>query len=157
MINPEKNCPCGTGKSYGLCCQPFHSGDSLPQTPEQLMRSRYAAFALKKFDYILASQHPEFLAGLTLAELAREPSPNWLGLDVMGSSQEQDRGEVSFKAWYRLDGRLEVIHEHSLFVREQGRWYYTQGEQLPAKLPGRNDPCVCHSGKKFKQCCARTA
>lgn len=23
------------------------------------------------------------------------------------------------------------------------------------KLPGRNDPCICSSGQKFKLCCAR--
>ncbi|MGL5046562.1 MAG: YchJ family protein, partial [Shewanella sp.] len=64
----EKNCPCGSRISYQKCCAPLHihvdSGEVIARTPEQLMRSRYCAFVLKNFDYILKTHHPDFLRGL---------------------------------------------------------------------------------------------
>ena len=65
---------------------------------------------------------------------------------------------VEFEARLLVDGRVEAMHENSNFVRQQGRWLYTDGETLAPSLapwkPGRNEPCPCGSGKKFKRCCA---
>lgn len=159
------SCPCGSTKNYQDCCKPLHihvdGGEKIADSPEQLMRSRYCAFVLKNFDYIIKTHHPDFLEDLTLASLQRGPHPHWLGLDVLDSSEQLDasgqrEGTVTFKAWYKLEGEIDAIYECSEFVHQQGRWYYTQGRQMRTKLPGRNDPCVCHSGKKFKQCCLKT-
>jgi SEC-C motif len=46
-----------------------------------------------------------------------------------------------------LDERL-LLHGHKpVFFVE------TEDEPAPAAKPGRNDPCPCGSGKKFKKCC----
>ena len=160
----EKTCPCGSQKIYQDCCQILHlgldSGAQLATCPEQLMRSRYCAFVLKNFDYIIKTHHADFLEGLTLEQLQQGPHPEWLGLDVLSAddttqSDGSKGGTVTFKAWYKMNGEIDAIYERSEFIFEQGRWFYTQGHQMHAKLQGRNDPCVCHSGKKFKQCCMK--
>ncbi|MDR6964464.1 YchJ family protein [Shewanella putrefaciens] len=157
-MSPEYICPCGTGKYYRDCCEPLHLDSTFAHRVEQLMRSRYSAFALKKFDYIIKTQHPDFLGDLTLANLNLGPHPHWLGLDLIASeefvnSTALKQGTVTFKAWYKLEGEIDAIYEHSEFIYQDNRWYYTKGKQMTAKLPSRNDPCICHSGKKFKQCC----
>lgn len=122
------------------------------------MRSRYSAFVMNNFDYILNTHHKAYLNGLTLAQLSAGPHMQWLGLDVIEASPTSiadTTGFVTFKAWYTFNGELDAIYERSEFIREHGQWYYTQGRQMTAKMPGRNDACVCHSGKKFKQCCGR--
>ena len=43
MTAPQ-TCPCSSGQTYNDCCAPFHRHESLPQTAEQLMRSRYSAY-----------------------------------------------------------------------------------------------------------------
>ena len=171
MTTTKQTCPCGSGLSYQDCCGPLHthvdSGQVIARTPEQLMRSRYCAFVLKNFDYILKTHHPDYLNGLTLTSLNAGPHPHWLGLDVQSSTEtpshnaqaaivEQRHGTVTFKAWYKLDGEIDAIYERSEFIYQESRWYYSQGQQMTAKLPGRNDLCICHSGKKFKQCCLKS-
>lgn len=163
-IAPDKNCPCGSQKPYQDCCQALHlgldSGAQLATSPEQLMRSRYCAFTLKNFDYIIKAHHADYLDGLTLEQLQQGPHPHWLGLDVLSADETihadgRKHGTVTFKAWYKMSGEIDAIYERSEFIFEQDRWFYTKGHQMHAKLPGRNDPCVCHSGKKFKQCCLK--
>ncbi|MCG9696593.1 YchJ family metal-binding protein [Shewanella sp. Isolate11] len=155
-MNTVQLCPCGQRQQqqrlqYEVCCQPYHLGN-LPQTPEQLMRSRYSAFVLKLHDYLIATHHKTYLNGLTAAILDKDNHTQWLALNVNNSSINGDTGSVEFHAWYNENG-LDAIHEISQFVHEDGRWYYTTGEQLPPCYPKRNDACFCHSGKKFKQCC----
>lgn len=164
-MDSDITCPCGSAKHYQDCCKPLHihvdCGERIADSPEQLMRSRYCAFVLKNFDYIIKTHHPDFLGDLTLAGLQSGPHPHWLGLDVLDASEQLSitgyrEGTVTFKAWYKLEGEIDAIYECSEFVHQQGRWYYTQGRQMRTTLPGRNDPCICHSGKKFKQCCLKT-
>ncbi|MGZ4607464.1 MAG: YchJ family protein, partial [Blastococcus sp.] len=50
---PQRRCPCGTGLPYDECCGPLHDGTSAAATAEQLMRSRYAAFAVGDTGYLL--------------------------------------------------------------------------------------------------------
>lgn len=119
------------------------------------MRSRYSAFVLQLFDYLLLTHAAEFRADLNKAALAEAKPDQWLGLQVFDSEQLDDNGQVHFCAWFRDGGHLGAIHEVSQFSLKQGQWFYTTGEQLPVKLPGRNDACICGSGKKFKQCCLK--
>lgn len=158
--NPDTICPCGNTKddialSYTHCCKPFHKGLALPSTPEILMRSRYSAFVLKEYEYLIATHHSDYLNGLTAQALAQSEEPSWLSLDILSTRSRGQSGEVCFQAWYRDGGELDAIHECSAFECVDGRWFYTQGEQRAAILPKRNEPCVCNSGKKFKQCCMR--
>ncbi|MCH1927039.1 YchJ family protein [Shewanella sp. C32] len=155
MSNPlsaAANCPCHSGERYGNCCQPFHIHHHAP-TPERLMRSRYSAFVLQLFDYLLLTHAADYRADLTIQALVEATPDQWLGLQVFNSEQQDNNGQVHFCAWFKDGGQIGAIHEVSQFILQHGQWYYTTGEQLPVKLPGRNDPCVCGSGKKFKQCC----
>jgi SEC-C motif-containing protein len=136
MMNPsDTSCPCGHQKPFLQCCGRFLSGKQYAKTPEQLMRSRYSAYALGGYgDYLLQTWFPATARGLTVAELSGR-SVNWCKLDVMGKSQQGDNGEVEFKAYFYPDdialhdgdAQLEVMHEKSTFKRSQGRWYYVGG------------------------------
>ena len=122
-------CPCGNADGYMRCCGPLHEG--LPAaTAEALMRSRYSAYVLKREDYLLATWHPSTRpAHLKLA--AQQPAPSWLGLSVRRHDDGGPEAVGEFVA--RLSyggGRAQSLHEVSRFLREDGRWYYLDGEIL---------------------------
>lgn len=143
-------CPCGASPSYKDCCQPLHQGAAAPSA-EALMRSRYAAFVLRLPDYLLRSWHPSRRP----AQLDLADTPDWTSLQVVHSSQQGDTGKVHFQAIYRLGQGWGCLEEVSDFVREEGHWFYLAGEPRDTPLkPGRNLPCPCGSGKKYKVCCA---
>ncbi len=141
-------CPCG-GASYETCCGPRHSGSSPADTAEALMRSRYCAYALGRFDYLGATQRSE--------RRGAETHVKWVGLTVHNAKGGQGDfvGEVEFTARYLSGHSLFSLHERSAFERVDGRWIYTTGnpDQAETKVE-RNAPCPCDSGKKFKSCCA---
>ncbi|MCB0065183.1 MAG: YchJ family protein [Caldilineaceae bacterium] len=148
-------CPCGSGSAYNTCCEPYLTGRAIPALPEQLMRSRYTAFCRREINYLIATHHPsqrEPNDRRTLGESIRETE--WLSLRVLQTQQAPaaDKGAIEFVAFYRNQGTVGQLHERSEFVREDGRWYYLHGRQLPPLILGRNDPCWCGSGKKVKQC-----
>lgn len=146
-------CPCGSGNPYSACCQPYHTGRSHPQTPEQLMRTRYSAFCQGQIDYLIATHHPSQRQGDDRQMLRQTiASTQWVGLRVLHSKQAADIGTVEFVAFYQRIGVVEQLHERAEFVREQGRWFYLRGEILPPITIGRNEPCWCGSGRKYKQC-----
>lgn len=121
-------CPCASGQSYAACCQRWHEGPQRLLAPDapSLMRSRYSAFVLDRLDYLLETWHPDTRPG------ALEPNPpglKWLGLDVRGHArQDADHATVEFVARNRLQGRASRLHETSRFVREDGRWFYVDGD-----------------------------
>lgn len=151
-------CPCGQNDGnvpmlYIHCCAPYHQVTQKAVTPELLMRSRYSAFVTQEYDYLIQTHHPDFLNGLTAKILAESDEPHWLSLQIISSNIQGDSGQVCFQAWYRDTSGIDAIHECSQFVCEDGKWFYTQGEQKEAVFPKRNEACMCHSGKKYKQCC----
>ena len=122
-------CPCGNAEGYMHCCGPLHEGSPAP-TAEALMRSRYSAYVLKREDYLLATWHPSTRpAHPKLA--TQQPSPSWLGLSVKRHQGGATEAVVEFVARLRYGGgRAQRMHEVSRFVREDGRWYYLDGEIL---------------------------
>ncbi|MGD8230861.1 YchJ family protein [Vibrio sp. TRT 1302] len=163
------SCPCGSSQDYSVCCEPIHDNHSLAKTPEQLMRSRYSAHVKGLVDYVVNTYHPSCNAPQQRDEIAESINSDWCGLDVVGteSGQDDNEGFVTFKAFFNQDGQQYCLEERSRFVREDGLWFYIDGtfpeEQKPADVRlsqtisqlkiGRNDPCICGSGKKFKKCC----
>ena len=116
------------------------------------MRSRFSAFALGLNDYLLASWH----ASTRPASLPGEPGGVWKGLKIVSAAQQDDAGTVHFRATCLEQDRWSQLEEQSRFVREQGHWFYLDGDYQCCELkPGRNDPCPCGSGAKFKKCCGR--
>ena len=118
------------------------------------MRSRYSAHVLANADYLLESWHPDFRP----ARIDLKPEIRWIGLQILDHQDSATGARVEFEARMLVNGRVEAMHEDSEFAFEQGRWLYTRGRQLPPGgepwKPGRNEPCPCGSGRKFKRCCA---
>ncbi|MFD2232689.1 YchJ family protein [Phaeospirillum tilakii] len=158
------SCPCGSGRSYESCCQPYITGAALPPTAEALMRSRYTAFTVQAIDYLhdtLAEERRDRFNRADTEQWARDSE--WVGLDILATEAggpEDEAGRVAFRAKFVYDGKQETHLELSRFRKDQGRWVYVDGDvgkMMPVTrhndLPGRNDPCPCGSGKKFKKCC----
>jgi SEC-C motif-containing protein len=127
-------CCCGSQKTFAACCGRFLSGKQHAKTPEQLMRSRYSAYALGGYgEYLLATWFPATAGGLTAVELSQR-NLDWCALDVLGKSQQGDNGEVEFKAYFRAlgddNGEPQCMHEYSTFKRNSGRWYYVGGRVI---------------------------
>lgn len=119
-------CPCGNADGYMRCCGPLHEG-FIAETAEQLMRSRYSAYVLKREDYLLATWHPS-TRPTTLKLGAQQPAPSWLGLTVKRHEADGDNAIVEFVARLRYGGgKAQRMHEISTFVREDGRWFYLDG------------------------------
>lgn len=120
-------CPCQSGLPYADCCGPAHEGSRPPATAEALMRSRYSAYALRLTDWLLATAHPSTRPeSIDPAELA---AAKWIGLQVLRSEQTgPDTAIVEFIARCRVGGRASRLHETSRFVREDGHWYYVDGD-----------------------------
>ncbi len=122
-------CPCGGGASLAACCGRYldHFDSTPAPDAERLMRSRYTAFVLGRADYLLATWHASRRPG----SLDPDEGAKWLGLEVRSHrATAEDRAEVEFVARWRVDGRAVRLHERSRFVREQGRWYYVDGDLL---------------------------
>jgi len=121
-------CPCGSSRPHDACCGRYHVGPQHLLAPDapSLMRSRYSAYVLGLSDYLLATWHQS-----TRPE-TMEPDPpglKWLGLDVKRSAvQDADHATVEFVARSKLGGRAHRLHEVSRFVREDGRWFYVDGD-----------------------------
>lgn len=122
-------CPCGSGKAYDACCGPFHRGAATPATAEELMRSRYSAFALGEpvhAGYLLATWHP----ATRPASLELDDDVRWTGLEVLATEAggpEDRRGVVEFRAHHTRDGVARELHEISRFRRDAEGWQYVRG------------------------------
>jgi SEC-C motif-containing protein len=123
---PDGRCPCGSLLPYPDCCGPLHDGIARAGTAEQLMRSRYSAFAVGDADYLLATWHPSTRP----RRLRLDPALRWTGLEVLattGGALLAAEGTVEFRARSTAGSQ----HERSRFVREDGRWFYLDGVSLP--------------------------
>ncbi len=161
-------CPCGSGRAYEECCEPYIEGRAPAPTAEALMRSRYTAHALRKFDYLNETVHPDLRDENDHAEMQQwSEAVEWTGLDILSTrkgTEDDDTGEVSFEAHYAVRGMPQSMREDAFFRREDNRWYYVDGnvygqEPYRHETPkiGRNEPCPCGSGKKYKKCCGRNS
>lgn len=117
-------CPCGQPQDYADCCGVYHGGVAAP-TAEALMRSRYSAYALGREAYVLATWH----ASTRPPDARPEEGLRWLGLTIKRfAATGDDCAIVEFVARYKIGGRAQRLHEVSRFVREDGRWYYVDGQ-----------------------------
>lgn len=122
MNKTTKPCPCG-GSSLNDCCGRFLNGEKIPDTAEQLMRSRYTAYVIGEEHYLKASWH----ASTRPAEQVTDAAIKWLALDLRAAQEQGDEATVEFVARCRVGGRGHRLHETSRFVREEGRWWYVDG------------------------------
>jgi SEC-C motif-containing protein len=124
---------------------------------EALMRSRFSAYKVKNYQYILSTYASPQRAKLSVKILNDSAiDTHWLSLQVLAHQAHDKTSQVEFKALYQLEGQFYLMHELSYFVIEAGKWVYTHGEMQKGSgklFPQRNSQCLCGSGKKFKQCC----
>ena len=126
----ESPCPCGSGRGYGDCCGPFLAGAAVPETAEQLMRSRYTAYVRGDRDWLQATWHP----ATRQSRIDLDERVRWIGLEVLatqGGGPGDTSGTVEFVARYKLGGRAHRLHERSRFRRRNGGWLYVDGERDP--------------------------
>ncbi len=124
---PPKRCPCGTGLPHAECCGRLHDGTAAAATAEQLMRSRYSAFAVGDPAYLLATWDPATRPGT----LELDTGVRWTGLEVLattGGGLLDATGTVTFRAHARAGGEEHVQAERSRFRRVDGRWVYVDGD-----------------------------
>ncbi|MCZ8381734.1 YchJ family metal-binding protein [Mycobacterium sp. CPCC 205372] len=125
-MRPTDACPCGSGDPYGGCCGPLHHGERHAETAEQLMRSRFSAYAVGDLEYVWRTWHPR---GRPKA-LTPDTSLEWTALevlDVVAGGAGDENGEVEFRAHYLQDRRSGTLHERSRFAVRARRWFYVDG------------------------------
>jgi SEC-C motif-containing protein len=155
-------CPCGSGKTYGECCQPVLADMSKAADAEALMRARFTAHVVGNSEFLHKSYLPDSKKPYTGDILAG--GDRWTRLVINSHEVFRDgqMATVDFTAYYKEQG-VEVPHdEKAEFLRQDGTWIYNRAMRLgPAPVKhsspkvGRNDPCPCGSGKKYKHCCAK--
>lgn len=144
-------CICGLNRDFSECCEAVVLHKRQAVSPEELMRSRYSAYTKADAKYLLFScakgnRHPD--DSEAIEEFASQVA--WLKLDVL----EAEGDTVEFKAYYKDNAGIKVLHEKSNFIKEDGVWKYKDGELYNSKVE-RNESCPCGSGKKYKKCCAK--
>ncbi len=160
------NCPCCSGIEFENCCAPILDGKIDAPTAEALMRSRYTAYAKGHFEHIRRTLHPKNQDNFD-EDAAREWSEEseWQGLEIVSTKaggKDDTEGVVEFIAKYVRDDEQEEHQEIADFKQVNGKWYFVNGK-LVGKEPyirqqpkvGRNEPCICGSGKKYKKCCGK--
>lgn len=156
-------CPCNSGKNFDECCGPLLDGSQKASTAEALMRSRYTAHVKGNFDHVANTHAPEAQGSYNKAAAeAQSVKTEWVGLEItetIAGGESDDIGTVTFTAQFKEKGDLHAHRERAEFRRVDGEWMYVDGKINPQIEPrtvekiGRNDPCPCGSGKKYKKCC----
>jgi SEC-C motif domain protein len=160
---PNSPCPCGSGRTFAQCCEPILRQQRPAVSAEELMRSRFTAHAVRDYPHL----HRTFLGTARqpyVPEADNDETTDLAWTRLVVHSHEPgvkpDMAFVDFSAYYADDGAEQVIHEKSEFQCIDGEWFYSRAVRhgpAPVKSShpkvGRNEPCPCGSGKKYKQCC----
>lgn len=155
-------CPCGSGVAFAECCEPIIQKRRRAETPEELMRARYSAYATADIDFLYDSLLPDGRADFDREGTKKwATSAEWHGLEIINTETADTEGTVEFIATFTQQGNEVKHHEISRFKKVDGTWYLLDGKMVTPKpfrrespKVGRNDPCPCGSGKKYKKCCA---
>lgn len=170
------NCPCGSNLEYSKCCEPYIKGEKKAPTAEALMRARYTAYSKAEIGFIKETLAPETRSDFN-EKSARDwaQKSEWKGLQIQSVKQGKEtdnKGVVEFTAKYKTEGKTLEHHEVAEFRKSDGKWYFVDGDShtheeghghhhhhepvqpvvRAAPKVGRNDPCPCGSGKKYKKC-----
>lgn len=161
-----KSCPCGSGRTLEACCGQYFDTLAAP-TAVALMRSRYTAHVLGKSQYLADTLSEKQRADFDIAEFeAAHGDVTWTGLEIRQTTEggeADEAGTVEFVARCRDKDGPGIHHELSSFIREAGRWVFDDAVPNPkpatrqVQKVGRNEPCPCGSGKKYKKCCGKAA
>jgi SEC-C motif-containing protein len=163
-MSEVQECHCQSGKPFAECCEPYIQGTASAPTAEALMRSRYTAYVLEDIPYLTRTLHPKEREDFDEAgavKWAREA--DWQGLEIVRTEKggaDDSKGEVEFIVNYKRHGSPCTHHELAEFRKSDDVWYFYDGKMIshgPTRRTepkiGRNEPCPCGSGKKYKKCC----
>jgi SEC-C motif-containing protein len=159
-------CPCGSEQAYENCCQPLIQNKKHADSAEQLLRARYTAHVKNEVDYIWETTHPAQRGSMDRNQIAEwSKNSEWIGLEIVSTEagQSEDKtGFVEFVARYRERSKIQEHREIAEFRKKNDTWFFYDGKaprtkQFVRQGPkvGRNDPCPCGSGKKYKKCCGQ--
>jgi SEC-C motif-containing protein len=157
-------CHCGSGLDYTKCCEPIITGAVVAETAEKQLRARYSAFVVHEVPFIMSTVHPDKVKEYDERGIREwSEKSEWLGMEIRATDKggaADEEGRIDFVARYRQGGLPQEHHELAEFRKQDGKWYFWDGhfvkpETVRREQPkvGRNDPCSCGSGKKFKKCC----
>lgn len=155
----DSMCPCGTGRIYSNCCQPFHTGSSISSSssiqslpsPKQVLQSRYTAFAWRMIPYIMETTHPTCREyQLDRIAWAKDLNKNgmfdsyeFVNLTILNEQNDDEKGQglLEFKVTLRakedkgsmIAGQEMTVIETSTFIKDEvtGKWLYASGEVRP--------------------------
>jgi len=161
-------CPCGSTLPFKQCCQTIIKNKKAT-TAEQLMRSRYSAYATNNAQYLYDSYATISQQEQSVSEIEHWAKQcQWLELSILTSADYNDYSTVEFSANYLQQNKLYQLHELSKFIQEPEQeqkqtlehlqWRYLDGQIISHKMIRKikaNELCPCKSGKKFKKCCKR--
>jgi SEC-C motif-containing protein len=138
MINhsTKNQCFCGTRENFEHCCKPIIEGTQPPSTAQALMRSRYSAFVIGSSQYLIDSTHISQRENYSITDIeAWAKESHWQKLEIIDCKKGlsgDSTGEVEFKAYYRdSKNTLHIHHEKSVFQKENGDWFYSNGTIIP--------------------------
>jgi len=161
-VNQEMICPCGSEKQYDQCCGKIHKSGKA-QTAVELMRARYSAYVLGEIGFVGESHDPAKRSEFNPEEAATWSSESeWGGLTILATDKgeaKDSEGMVEFVARYYFGKEWKNHRERAIFKKIDGKWFYHDGVFVDSTIKreeakvGRNDPCPCGSGKKYKKCC----
>lgn len=155
-----KTCHCGSSQTFERCCQPYHEGLKIAETPEILMRSRYSAYSLANIDYIQATMRGKASVGFdpVTARLWAQ-RVIWIKLQIINTDKSlAEHGHVEFIATFVDNKTVCQLHEISEFQHMEDRWFYVDGKpgsaqsKITEETLSRNTACPCGSLKKWKHC-----
>ena len=157
------HCPCGSKRSFDACCGPYIENLYPAPTAEALMRSRYTAYTRANVAYLKKTSRTGLAGEFDEAAVTQfAKRVRWLGLDIIRTQQglsDDTVGEITYVARYVDAGHEKQIAEHARFQKSPTGWLYVGSSTAPSSTVapkvrvGRNDPCPCGSGKKYKKCC----
>jgi SEC-C motif domain protein len=161
-----EKCPCASGNSYDECCEPYIKGVKEAETAEKLMRARYSAFVKADIDYLYRTVSPEQQKDFNIEETKDwAQNSEWKGLEIVETidgGPDDEKGTVEFVANFKQNKKDITHHELASFEKIDGKWIFMDGvvpkpKQVIRETPktGRNDPCPCGSGLKYKKCCGK--
>jgi SEC-C motif-containing protein len=114
-----RECPCGS-MSYDACCGRLHRGEARAGSPEELMRSRFSAYAVGDADYVWRTWHPRTRP----EQVHLDDRTRWTRLEVIEAAGD----EVEFRAHHEGPAGIGTLHERSRFAQRGGRWFYLDGD-----------------------------
>ncbi len=160
------SCPCGSKEKYSNCCELYHINKKIAPTAQAVMRARYSAYVKNKIDYIEQTHIASRRDNLNMEETKKWAEESvWLGLNIINTIdglENDSEGKVEFIAQFSQNSMIYEHHELSHFAKIDGQWFYDWGRvsnesksESSLKEVGRNEPCPCESGKKYKKCCGK--